>query len=64
MEMETVKLSSIVMKYSPELFPFLKKKELNSMIVLRDGIRILERSDAVEIIEYSICEHQKDTYLQ
>lgn len=63
MEMETVKLSSIASKFSPELIPFLKQKELNSMIVLRDGIQILEREDAVEIIQHSICEHQKDTCL-
>ncbi|UUZ79992.1 hypothetical protein LJK88_34050 [Paenibacillus sp. P26] len=61
--METVKLSAIVMKLTPELYPFLKKNELESEIVLRNGIDALEAEDAVEIIQYSISEHQKDAYL-
>lgn len=59
-EMETVKLSRIVEKFAPELYPFLKKKELESMIVLRDGMDILEHEDAVEIVKHSIYEHQRD----
>lgn len=63
MLVETVKLSAIVMKLTPELYPFLKKNELESEIVLRNGIDALEAEDAVEIIQYSISEHQKDAYL-
>lgn len=62
--METVKLSRIVMRLTPELYPFLKTDELNSEIVLRDGIDSLETEDAVEIIQYSISEHQKDAIIQ
>ncbi|HEY0829188.1 MAG TPA: hypothetical protein VGE40_13900 [Bacilli bacterium] len=63
MEMETVTLSRIVMKFTPEWFPFLKPKELQSSIILRDGIEVLDADDAREIIQQSIFEHQKDAYL-
>ncbi|WP_178075889.1 hypothetical protein [Paenibacillus oralis] len=62
-EMETVKLEQIVMKWFPDMLPFLKQKELNSMIVLRDGLTILEPQDALEIIQFSICEHQNPAFL-
>ncbi|MBU5344422.1 hypothetical protein AK95_19895 [Paenibacillus sp. LC231] len=63
MEMETVKLSQIVMKWFPEMLSFFRQNELNSMIVLRDGLSILEQEDALEIIQFSICEHQNQTPL-
>ncbi|MGN7355763.1 hypothetical protein ACTHPF_00245 [Paenibacillus sp. SAF-054] len=63
-EVETVKLSQIVMKWFPDMMPFLKQNELNSLIVLRDGLGILEQDDAMEIIQYSICEHQSSALLQ
>jgi len=63
MEMEKVKLSQIVMKWFPDMMPFLKQNELNSLIVLRDGLSILEQEDAMEIIQYSICEHQSSALL-
>ncbi|MNP47266.1 hypothetical protein D3C76_1413110 [compost metagenome] len=63
MDMESVKLSEIVMRWYPDMMPFLKQKELNSLIMLRDGINILEPSDAMEIIQYSICEHQDFAHL-
>jgi hypothetical protein len=61
MLVETVKLSRIVLKVSPELVCFLTSSELNSEIVLRNGIEALEAQDVMEIIQYSISEHQKDT---
>ncbi|WP_213523745.1 hypothetical protein [Paenibacillus sp. J31TS4] len=64
MKMETVKLSRIVMKLTPELYSSLKPNELNSEIVLANGIDALESEDALEIIQYSISEHQKDAPLQ
>jgi hypothetical protein len=64
MEMETVKLSRIVRKYTPELYPFLKPQELDSTILLRDGLEVLEPEDAVEIVQMSIYEHQKDALIQ
>ncbi|WP_091067912.1 hypothetical protein [Paenibacillus sp. NFR01] len=64
MEMETVKLSAIVMRWYPDMMPFLKQDELNSIIVLRDGLSILEAADAMDIIHYSIYEHQNSAYLQ
>ncbi|MED4602481.1 hypothetical protein P9314_17580 [Paenibacillus validus] len=63
MLVETVKLSTIVMKLTPELYPFLKQRELESEIVLRNGLAALEAEDAMEIIQYSISEHQKDAHL-
>ncbi len=62
-EMETVKLEQIVMKWFPDMLPFFNQKELNSMIVLRDGLTILESEDAMEIIQLSICEHQSTAFL-
>lgn len=62
-EMETVKLSEIVLKWFPDMIPFFRQKELNSMIVLRDGLGILEEEDALEIIQFSICEHQDHAHL-
>jgi hypothetical protein len=62
--METVKLSRIVMKLTPELYPFLRHSELNSEIVLKNGLEALESEDVMEIIQYSISEHQKDAFLQ
>ncbi|WP_179945204.1 hypothetical protein [Paenibacillus durus] len=62
--METVKLSEIVMKWYPDMMPFLKQDELDSMIVLRDGLSILDSADAMDIIQYSICEHQDSAYIQ
>lgn len=63
-EMERVKLSEIVTKWFPEILPTLKQNELNALIVLRDGFGLLEPEDAMEIIQYSICEHQDELYLQ
>ena len=62
-EMETVKLAQIVRKWFPDMLPFLDQKELNSMFILRDGLTILEPEDAMEIIQYSICEHQNSAFL-
>ncbi|WP_166242406.1 hypothetical protein [Paenibacillus turpanensis] len=64
MNMETVTLASIVMRCSPKMYPTLKKEELESVIVLRDGLAQLEAEDALDIIKYSICEHQKQQLLQ
>lgn len=63
MEPEAVKLSWIVMKLAPDLYPFLKPKELDSLIVLRDGKESLDLNGAMEIVQQSIFEHQKDAYL-
>lgn len=61
--METVKLSRIVMKLTPELQTFLKPGELDSDIVLMNGIDALLEEDAIEIIQFSISQHQKNAYL-
>jgi len=45
------------------MFPYLKKIELESDIVLMNGLASLETEDALEIIQFSISEHQKDTFL-
>jgi hypothetical protein len=63
MEMESVKLSEIVLRWYPEMMPFLKQNELDILIMLRDGLRILEPHDAMEIIQFSICEHQNSANL-
>ncbi len=60
--METVKLSRIVAELTPELFPFLKKTELDSDIILRYGFGSLDPEDAAEIVKLSISEHQKDAF--
>ena len=63
MDMETVTLSRIVQKLAPELFPFLTRKELSMSIVLREGMDLLEHEDAIEIVQHSIYEHQKQALL-
>lgn len=63
MEMETVRLSRIVEKFTPELYPFLKSNELNDHVVLRDGLDILCKPDAIEIVQHSIYKNQKDSFL-
>jgi hypothetical protein len=60
---ETVKLSTIVMRLTPELYPFLKRSELEFEIVLRNGLEALEAGDAMEIIQHSISEQQRDAFL-
>ncbi|MFD0698587.1 hypothetical protein ACFQZT_31420 [Paenibacillus sp. GCM10027628] len=62
MLVETVKLSRIVMKLTPELYPFLTSYELDSEIVLRYGLEALEAEDVMEIIQFSISEHHKDAF--
>ncbi|MNH80245.1 hypothetical protein D3C87_417050 [compost metagenome] len=62
-DMETVKLSQIVMKWFPDMMPVFNTEELNSRILLRDGFTVLEPEDALEIIHYSICEHQSSALL-
>ncbi|PZD95949.1 hypothetical protein DNH61_10970 [Paenibacillus sambharensis] len=63
MDMETVTLSRIVEKLVPELVPFLTERELNMNIVLRDGLSVLEPEDAVEIVQHSIYEIQRQVLL-
>lgn len=61
--MEMVKLASIVLKLSPELYPFLKPDELDTCIVLKDGVERLALDDVLEIVEHSIYKHQKDALI-
>lgn len=63
MLMETVKLSRIVMKLTPDMYPCLKSSELDIDIVLRYGLEALEAEDAVDIVMSSISEYQKDALL-
>ncbi|WP_397386545.1 hypothetical protein [Paenibacillus roseipurpureus] len=49
------------MKLTPELYPSLTSHELESEIVLRFGIEALAAEDVMEIIQFSISEHHKDT---
>lgn len=63
MEMETVKLVTIVERLAPEFISFLTLQELDTSIVLRDGLGVLDTDDAVEIIQISICRGQSSTVL-
>jgi hypothetical protein len=63
MLVETVKLSAIVMRLTPELYPSLKRSELDYDIVLRNGLEGLLTEDAMEIIQFSISELQKNALL-
>ncbi|WP_084783458.1 hypothetical protein [Paenibacillus sp. FJAT-26967] len=63
MEMETVKLSDIVKTYTPELYTFLTRTELNSEIVLMNGIDSLDQEDVIEIVQYSIKENRRNAFL-
>ena len=56
--MEVVKLSNIVLKLAPELYPFLKPAELECSILLKYGLDDLDSNGALEIVQQSIFEHQ------
>lgn len=64
MDMETVRLSRIVELLVPELVPFLTEREMNLKIVLRNGLALLEPDDAMEIVQHSIYEQQREMPLQ
>ncbi|GAB2700136.1 hypothetical protein ACFQWB_15615 [Paenibacillus thermoaerophilus] len=61
--METVTLSRLVKEFAPEWREVLSKDELDSLIVLRDGVSALEPEDVLEIVQHSICEHQHNKLL-
>lgn len=63
MDMETVKLATIVERLAPEMLNFLTSQELETKIVLRNGIELLEPEDAMEIVQFSICRCQSGTIL-
>jgi len=63
MEMEVVKLSSIVLKLTPELYSFLKPAELDFTVVLKNGLEVLDPVGALEIVQQSIYEHQKESLI-
>lgn len=54
--METVRLRTIVNSITPELYPILTERERNAEIVLRDGVRALNRYDVLEIVAATIHE--------
>lgn len=54
MSVETVKLATIINAVMPEVHRVLRTEELNAFIVLRDGIRNLDRHDVLEIVEATI----------
>lgn len=51
------------MKLAPEIYPTLKTYELDSDIVLMHGMDRLHAEDVLEIVQFSISEHRKDTLL-
>ncbi|WP_328591329.1 hypothetical protein [Paenibacillus albiflavus] len=61
--METVKLSRIVMRLTPELYASLTNFELDSDIILMYGVEKLQAEDVLEIIQHSINEHRKNALL-
>jgi hypothetical protein len=61
--METVKLSRIVTKLTPELYSSLTDFELDSDIILMYGFEQLQVQDVLEIIQHSIYEHRKNALL-
>ena len=63
MHMETVKLSQIVMKLTPDIYPCLRSDELDTDIVLKYGLASLKEEDALEIVRFSIFRYQKDALL-
>lgn len=63
MDIETFTLATIVERLAPELVNFLTNQELDTKIVLRDGIELLDTEDAMEIVQFSICRGQTSTIL-
>jgi tetrahydromethanopterin S-methyltransferase subunit H len=64
MEMEVVKLSSIVMRLTPELYSFLTPAELECSVILKFGMNDLDANGALEIVQQSIFEQQKSAIIQ
>ncbi|MFC4077047.1 hypothetical protein [Salinithrix halophila] len=59
--METMKLSTLVLTVSPDLYELLRKEELESEVIVPD-IRLLNREDLSEIIEQAIKHHHRPPY--
>ncbi|ERI10299.1 hypothetical protein HMPREF0083_01645 [Aneurinibacillus aneurinilyticus ATCC 12856] len=54
MSVETVRLEEIISTVMPEAQHVLTEEELNVSIVLRDGLRSLNRRDVLEIVAATI----------
>ncbi|GGE20090.1 hypothetical protein GCM10011571_22550 [Marinithermofilum abyssi] len=60
--METLKLSTLILTVSPDLYELLKEEELDSEVILHTDIRLINRKDLNEIIEQTIQHHHKKPY--
>lgn len=56
--METLKLSKIILSKKPELFDCLTQDELDSHIILKNGVEQLSQDDLLQLIEVSIHENR------
>lgn len=56
--METKRLSTIVLSLKPEIYDCLTQEELDSHIVLKNGMDRLSESDVMEIVQASIHENK------
>jgi hypothetical protein len=64
--MEALKLSTIVLTVTPEWYACLTPMELDSQIVLRDGLEALRKmdtEDVLELIEASILRNKSNPSL-
>lgn len=57
-----MKLSTLVLMVSPDLYELLKKEELDSEIVLQGDVRSIDRKDLSEIIDKMIQYHHNAPY--
>ncbi|OYD09026.1 hypothetical protein [Paludifilum halophilum] len=59
--METMKLSTLILTFSPELYELLREEELESEVIVTD-LGKLNREDLSEIIEQTIQHHNRAPY--
>lgn len=61
-QVETMKLSTLVLTVSPDLYDLLKEEELNSHIVIRGDVSSIGPEDLNEIIARTIEYHHSAPY--
>ncbi|MFD1427353.1 uncharacterized protein (DUF433 family) [Kroppenstedtia sanguinis] len=59
--MQTMKLSTLILTVSPELYELLREEELESEVIVSD-LRALNKKDISEIIEETIQHYHRAYY--
>ncbi|QKG85257.1 hypothetical protein GXN76_12740 [Kroppenstedtia pulmonis] len=59
--METMKLSTLILTLSPELYELLREEELEAEVIVT-SLRALNQKDLGEIIEQTIQHHHRSPF--